>query len=177
MPARTPAAHSTRRVGSTSPLDSSTWSAVMRSTAVPRRTSTPRRTSVRAGVALRPLRERGQQAVGPLDQHDPGPVHVEVVEVLLEHLVDQLDQGAGDLDAGRPAADHDEVEDAVVDQRGLAVGRLEQRQEVVPHPDGVLEAVEREGVLLGAVDAEVVGRRTSGDDQVVEGDRALGARA
>ena len=101
-------------------------------------------------------------------------MHVEVVEVLLEHLVDQLDQGAGDLDAGGPATDHDEVEHPVVDQRGLAVGRLEEGQEVVAHPDGVLEAVEREGVLLGAVDAEVVGRRTSGDDQVVEGHGALG---
>ena len=68
----------------------------------------------------------------------------------------------------------DDVEHAVVDQVGHGVGRLEQAEQVVAQPDRVLEAVEREGVLGRAGDAEVVGGRAGGDDQVVE--RAPAAR-
>ena len=97
------------------------------------------------------------------------------MEVLLEDLLDQLDQRAGDLDTGRAASHDDEVQDPVVDEAGLAVGGLEQRQQVVADPYGVLEVVQREGVLARAVDAEVVGRGTGGHHEVVERHRALGA--
>ena len=71
-------------------------------------------------VAAARRRERVQQVVLHLDQHDPGPADVEARVVLAEHHGEQLGQRAGGLDAGRPAADHHEGEPAAVE---LASGR------------------------------------------------------
>ena len=70
------------------------------------------------GPARRLLRERGEQAVGHLDEHDAGLGDRQLREVLGEHLVVQLEQPAGHLDARRStAADHD-VEVATAGRRG-----------------------------------------------------------
>ena len=49
-------------------------------------------------------RERAEHAVGHLDEHDAGPAHVEVLEVLGQHLREQLDHATRQLDTGRAAA-------------------------------------------------------------------------
>ena len=103
-----------------------------------------------AGVALRGGAERRQQLVAHLEQVHPGPVHVEVAEVLAQHLGEQLDQRAGHLDAGGAAADDHEVQGAVVDERRVGVGRLEPAEHVVAEADRVAQAVEREAVGVGA---------------------------
>ena len=139
----------------------------------PVRTSTPRRPSVRAGVALRrPGWNGGEQVVGHLDQHDPGPADVERREVLAQHHVEQLGERAGDLDAGRAAADDHEGEGAVVDQRGSASAASKRPRMWLRSRDGVGQRVEREAVLGGAGDrrstlAVAPGRH----DQVVERQR------
>ena len=94
-------------------------------------------------------------------------------EVLAQHHREQLGQRAGDLDAGRATADHHERQRAVVEQAGIAVRRLEPIQHVVPQADRVGEVVQREAVLVDAFDAERVGGRPGGDDEVVERDGAL----
>ena len=105
-PARTPAAHTTSRVRR--PRCRRRTRRGRRPTSVDRGVE-PHLDAARlehlAGVALALRAERGQQVRRLLDQDHPGAVHVEVVEVLAQHLVDQLGHGAGHLDAGRPAAD------------------------------------------------------------------------
>ena len=60
--------------------------------------------------------------------------------------VEQLDQRAGDLDAGGAAADDHEGQRALVDERRVGVGRLEQAEHVVAQADRVAQAVEGEAV-------------------------------
>ena len=76
----------------------------------------------------------------------------------------------GDLDAGRPAADDDEVQRALVDQRRVAVGVLEDAEDPRAQPLRVVERVEREGVLVGARGAEEVGLRAGGEHERVAGE-------
>ena len=80
----------------------------------------PARAQRLEGVAPARRRERVQEVVLHLDQHDPGPAHVEGRVVLAEHHGEQLGERAGRLDAGRSAADDDEGEPAAID---LASGR------------------------------------------------------
>ena len=77
---------------------------------------------------------------------------------------------AGHLHAGRTAADDDERQRALVDQRRVGVDGLEPLQHVVPQADGVGQVVEGEAVLVDALDAERVGGGAGGHDQVVEGE-------
>ena len=121
-----------------------------------------------AGVALRGGAEGWQQLVAHLEQVHPGPVDVEVAEVLPEHLGEQLDERAGHLDAGGPAADDHEVQRAVVDERPVGVRSFEPAEHVVAQADGVAQAVEGQAVGVGALDAEGVGRRAGRQHQLVE---------
>ena len=50
----------------------------------------------------------------------------ELAEFHRHRVVHEVGQRAGDLDAGRAGADHDEVQRAAIDQPGAAVGVLEQ---------------------------------------------------
>ena len=128
------------------------------------------------GVAAARRRERVQQVVLHLDQHDPGPADVEVRVVLAEHHGEQLGERAGGLDAGGAAADHDEGEPAAVDLRRIAVGRLEALEHVVPQPGGVGERVEREAVLGRARGAEPGDGGAGGQHEVVEREVGLARR-
>jgi hypothetical protein len=65
-------------------------------------------------------------------------------------VADEVGQRAGELDPGGAAADDDEVQRALVDERRVAVGLLEERDDARAQPLGVVEAVERERVLLRA---------------------------
>ena len=96
---------------------------------------------------------------------------------LVDHRrVDHLGQRAGDLDAGRAAADDDEVDGALVDEARIAVGLLEGLDDPRPQALRVVERVEREGVL-GARRPEEVRLRAGGEDEVVPGVGLAGARS
>ena len=124
-------------------------------------------------IALGVWAECTQQHGALFHQDDAGPVHIEIVEVPFEHLVDELRQGPRDLDTGGPAADDEEVQDTVVEQLRDGISRLEEAQRVVAHAHRVLERVEGECELVGSRDPEEVRGRPAGDDEVVERDRVL----
>ena len=79
--------------------------------------------------------------------------------VLPEDARVELRERAGRLDPRRPAADDDDVQRAVVDQRRVLVRGLPQAQDVVLEPHCVGERVQREGVVGRALDAEEVDLR------------------
>ena len=106
-----------------------------------------------------------------VDEVDAGALHVEVVEAVGHHLVDEVGDGAGRLDAGRSGPDDDDVEGALVDVGRVAVGGLEHLEQPGPQRLGVVDRVEREGVLLGARGVEEVGPRPGGEHEVVPGER------
>ena len=92
-------------------------------------------------------------------------------------VVDQVGERAGELDAGRPAADDDEVERALRDQRRVAVGVLEHAEDARAQPLRVVERVERERVLLGPRRVEEVRLRAGGQHERVARDAlAVGRR-
>ena len=86
------------------------------------------------------LRIRRQDPVHRLDEEDPRPGRVDRAEVAAERVAGDLAEGAGQLDAGRPAADEHERH-PLAPPLGvvLALGRLERDQD--PAPD--LEARRR----------------------------------
>ena len=59
----------------------------------------------------------------------------------------ELGDRAGRLDSGRPAADDDDVQRAVLDQARVAVGGLPALEQVVLEADRVRQRVHRERVL------------------------------
>ena len=76
----------------------------------------------RVGVAL--VDEHLQELLAVVDEVDLR-ARRERRELVDHRRVDHLGQGAGDLDPGRPAADDDEVDGALVDEARVAVGLLE----------------------------------------------------
>ena len=102
-----------------------------------------------------------------LDQGDARRGLVDVRKVLPEVPGVELRERAGRLDARRPAAHDDDVQRAVVDQRGILVRSLPQAQNLVLQPYGVRERVERERVLRSALDTEEVDLRPEPEDEIV----------
>ena len=94
-------------------------------------------------------------------------VTAQVVVLAGHRLVDQVGERAGQLDAGRAAADDDEVERARVDQRRVAVGLLEDAEDARAQPLRVVEGVERERVLLGPRRVEEVRLRAGREHERV----------
>ena len=76
----------------------------------------------------------------------------------------------GGLDAGRSGADDDDVERALVDARRVVVGVLEDLEQPGPQRLGVVEGVEREGVLLGA---RACGRSSAATRRPARGSRRV----
>ena len=81
-----------------------------------------------------------------VDEMDLGPRR-ERRELVDHRRVDHLGQGARDLHPGRPPADDDEVEGALVDQLRVAVGLLEGLDDPRLEAVRVVERIQREGVL------------------------------
>ena len=122
---------------------------------------------VGADVALEHREQRGSC----LDQRDRGLLLRDLRVVLRELVAVQLDQRPGALDAGRTAPDDGDVQRSVLDQGGIPVGRLPATQHVRAEAHGVRERVQRECVLVSALDAEVVDLGAERDDEVVVGQR------
>jgi hypothetical protein len=66
-----------------------------------------------------------------IDEVDPSPVDVEVLEPVRDHLVDGVGHRAGGLDAGRPGSDDHEVQRASIDEGRVVVGVLEHAHEAI----------------------------------------------
>ena len=106
----------------------------------------------RVGVTL--VDEHLQQHCSVVDEMDLRP-RCERRELADHRGPDHLGQGAGDLDAGRAATDDDEVEGALVDEARVAVGLLEGLDDPRPEAFGVVERIQREGVLRPGCPEEV----------------------
>jgi hypothetical protein len=104
----TPPAQITVRVTSTVPSLSTTLSGVTSTTPVPRCSRTPLALQDLRRVVVRAVGERAEQGVRVVDQVDAGRAHGQAAVLVRQHVLDQLGQGPGHLDPGRPAADHDE---------------------------------------------------------------------
>ena len=88
----------------------------------------------------------------------------------------ELDDGAGELDAGRAAADDDEGEQRLAGLGiGLELGFLERQQQPAPHRRRVLQRFETGRIRLPVVMAEIGMLRAGAEHQIVE--RHVGAVA
>ena len=94
-------------------------------TAVPRCIRTPLRAEDLGDVVVGAVGERREQRVAEVDEVDLRRRDRQVAVLDGHRLGDQVGERAGELDAGGAAADDDEVQRALVEQRRVAVGVLE----------------------------------------------------
>ncbi len=118
---------------------------------------------VRVGV----LGERPEHGVAEVDEDHPGPDGGEVVVDVGHDVVCELRERAGRLDACRTAADDHEGQRTLVDQIGVGARVLEQLQHARANPFGVVQRVERERELVGALGVEEIRLRARGEDDAV----------
>src|SRR4029453_14645305 len=76
-----------------------------------------------------------------LDERDPGSILAAARVVLAELARVELRERPRGLDSRRPAADDDDVQGPVVDQRGILVGRLPETRALALPPNGVVVLV------------------------------------
>ena len=114
------------------------------------------------------LRVPGKHARGGLEQEHPRALGVDVAEVVRERVPRDLGDRAGELDAGRAAADDDEREQRPLLLRiALALGRLERDQDPPPDLERVLDALEAGRDRRPLVVPEVRVRRAGREDEEV----------
>ena len=90
-----------------------------------------------------------------------------------DRLARQLGDGAGELDAGRPAADDDEGQQLAAQDRILADLRLlEGGEDAGADLGGVADRLQAGRRILPVVMAEIGMARAGRDDEVVVGDAA-----
>ena len=139
--------------------------------AVLSRTCTPRASSSRTASAF----ECGENALRsePVASMSTTSARrdVEGVEVLGEHLREQLGERAAELHAGRPASCNHDAQSTVLDQGVIPVGGLELLQHGPAHLDRVLERLQSERMLTDPGNAEVAAHGAHREDQIVVGDR------
>ena len=86
-------------------------------------------------------------------------------------MTEQLGEGAGQLDARGPAADHDDGHEPIAFGRVLRhLGPLDGGKDAPPDVDGIVDRLQAEGVFGPLRMAEVGRARTGGDDEIVEGE-------
>ena len=95
---------------------------------------------------------------------------VDAAEVVAQRVARDLGERAGQLDAGRPAADDDERQPGRrASASALALGRLERAQDAPPELQRVLDRLQPGRVRGPLVVAEVGVRRAAGEHEVVVG--------
>ena len=119
-------------------------------------------------------RESRQQARARLDQHDARRAGIDVAKVMAQRHPRQLGDGAGHLDAGGAAADHDEGEQAsplvgVV----CCLGMLEGGEDAAADAGGVVDLLEAGRDTLPVVVAEIGMPRAGRQHEIVVGDGAV----
>ena len=91
--------------------------------------------------------------------------------------VDEVGHRARRLHTGGSGADDHEVQRPLVDAGGVGVGGLEDLDQPGAQRLGVIEGVQRQGVLLGPGRVEEVGTRSDREHQVIPGeDLTVGGR-
>ena len=109
-----------------------------------------------------------------LDQDDARVARVDVLELPGQGLTRDLGERAGDLDAGRAAADDDEGQPLAAVLRIVALGHLVGEQHPAADLERVLDALEARGEWRPLLVAEVGVGRARGEDEVVVGELAVG---
>ena len=127
--------------------------------------------------ALRGLRkgrvERREQARRRLDQDDARGARIDRAEVRRQRAVRELRDGAGHLDAGRPAADDDEIQQPRALVRILlGLGLLEGEQDAAANVGRVIDGLQPGRGGGPVVVTEIGVLRAGREDQVVERDAA-----
>ena len=111
--------------------------------------------------------KRAEQPVTAFDEQDAHPAR-ETRKVAGNDVSSHLTEHAGQLDAGRTAADHDEAEQRLAQARVFRLGRaFEAAEDVVAQRDGVLDMMQRKRAGFGVGVAVVLGRAARRDDQLV----------
>src|SRR5258706_8920524 len=119
------------------------------------------------------LRVGRKQTGHPLDQEDPGIGRVDRPEVAAERVVRDLAQRAGELDAGRAAADDDERHPLAASLRiRFALGRLEGDEDPASDRRSVVDRLQARRERRPFRMAEIRMPRPARDDQGVVADRA-----
>src|SRR4051812_16220050 len=120
------------------------------------------------------LAESGQDLLAAVEQPHLGTGGVDVLEVHREHTVSELGDLAGDLDAGRSAADDHKAEPGLSPLGILSEGRhLERPEDPRPQLERVVDGLHARRPAGELVVAEVRLSGTRGDDQAVVRDFEL----
>lgn len=128
-----------------------------------------------AGFFTQIVGEGAEDIGAAFDEDDAGVGGVDVAEVVHEGVAGDLGDGSSEFDAGGAATDDDEVHPfATLLGIGLALGDLESTEDFHAHFTGVIEAFESGGVLFPLVFPEVAGDGSGGEDEIVEGEFAIG---
>ena len=131
-------------------------------------------------VSRRPVGEVGgirrQDAVERLHEHDARHGRVDRPELVAQRIARDLAEGTRELDASRPAADHDEGHPGASSLGvGLAFGPLEGEQDPSPDAERVVDRLEtgRQGLPV-VVTEPAVPRARRDDEGVIRHGRAIG---
>ena len=139
------------------------------------RTSTPSRCRSRSAAARRSSGNALRIDGPPSSSRILRGAGIEMPEVAGQRLSRDLGERSRHLDAGRPAADHDEGQQRRPLRRiALALGALERQQHPPPDLEGILERLQARRDRPPLVVSEVRVRRAGGDDQEVVVERAVG---
>ena len=114
------------------------------------------------------LGEVHQDARAGLDEDDPGRLGIEPAKIAGQRPPGDLRQRAGQLDAGRTAADHHERRPGPLGLGvGLQLGRLEGAQNAPPDVQRVAHCLQSRRVRRPLVVSEIGVRHPGRDDEVV----------
>src|SRR6185503_17522666 len=112
-----------------------------------------------------------QDPIGAFYQYHARPGRIDAAELALQRVPRDLRQRAGQLDAGRAAADDDEREASRAPRGiGLALGALEGEQDARADVERIFERLQARCERRPGVIAEVVVGRAARHDEVVVGD-------
>ncbi len=104
--------------------------------------------------------------LGTLHQDYPGPLWIDLVELVTQRVNRDLDQGTGQLHTGRTCTHHDECEPPAC-LLGLPFGRLEGLQNSSPNRERVLDGLQPGGHFFPVVVPEVRVGSPRSDNEVV----------
>ncbi len=136
----------------------------------------PERAQLLLGARREARGERRKDAVAGLDEQDPRLARVHRAVLVREHVVSELGNLPGHLDAGRAGADDDEGEPRLAERVvGLLLRRLEGEQDRVAEVQRPFERLQLGRVLGPVVVTEVRVAGAAADDEDVVRQGALAA--
>src|SRR3712207_3800819 len=106
-------------------------------------------------------------------QYDAHLLEVYIRVIALQHIEDQIMGIGRSLYSGRTSADEDEGEQPAIVGASQPLGFLETVDYVVAYQEGIPQALDVHGVLLGSVGTEEGSPTTRSQDKVVVGEGTL----